>query len=1282
MAESYKGLTIKFGADYTELSKALTDIGKQTSAAQRELKAVQSALKLNPGNTQLLAKQQEALGQKVSATKSKLDAYNQALEILKKREQENGGLTESEQKQYDQLSRSIMTTEANLKQYTSQLGKARIEYAANDSVMGKVGSKVTELGDKYGSAGEKVAKVSGKASTALVGTATATYGAFEQVEKGQNVALKASGAIGEAANGIKQAVKDVASHAPGDFETVGTAVGGVSAHFKVTGGDLDDLSTKFLKFAKVTGTDVASDIESVSMSMKAFNVPASDTGNVLDLIASTAATTGLSVDTLTSAVNQNGSTFREMGLSLQDSVTLMGNFEAAGIPADQMLTGLKKAAANCAKSGQNMGDVLKQLVTDLQDPAKQADATKQAFDLFGSKAATSFVDAAESGRINLGALGGSIDSASGYVDKMKSETTTAGDKMAGAFKQITLAGADFGEGFAPIVEKAAGVIQGLATQVKELPEPEKEAAVNAVTMAAGITGVVAVGGKAVGGLSDMGKSITNAAKFFAKLGGAADDASGKLSVSNVAMGVAKGGAIALATAGIGFLIAIAADAVKKHQELTDATTGLEGAQRRAISSSKDQAGAVHDTAKSVLEVRAEVDKVSRAVDDAVSKQAQMAKSIEETFQKAYTSNGQLDAYTTTIDQLANQSGLSVKQQADLKLAVDELNKACGTSYSVIDAENGKIADQTGKVQENTGAIHDLVAAKKLSNEMDAASSAYQDAYKQQTVNSKNLTDAKKAEADAEQKLNEKKATTASWDLVGQAAIADLSIKVQQSKDKLKEQQDAYDSNAKAMDSYSDQMSLLKQAQDGGTKSIAAMMAGNQEFIASIEASGHSASSLASQMVALGVSSEQAQKILADPTSAKQLADNYDGTSTSLIDSLGKMVDGFDTTAAAAAAKTADISDAISKMTDADKSALSALGISTEDLANKLSDAGISSTDFAKLGGESFSKLYNSAHGDMSKVKQDLDILNHAKVDPKTVTISDDGTITAATGAIIGLDSITIKDKSYTVSDNGSIVTASGAVTGFDAQTLATKNYTVTDDGTIEFENGNVLDLDRMTINGKHYSVSNDGTINVENDSVYGLNANNIDNKNYYVSNNGTANTATDETNRVTDAVNNIPKNPEVTVSADTSTAWDQLVGIWNYLTGLVSHAWTIGVSASVDPNDHAAGGIRLNAAGGVRYHAGGAIATRAMPLDIVGEAGAEAIVPLTNKKYVTPFARAVAEQIAVVTAQGVPGVVQSPPAAPVVNISQKTQVVAADEDVYVAVTIANRALVSAANQYL
>lgn len=65
-------------------------------------------------------------------------------------------------------------------------------------------------------------------------------------------------------------------------------------------------------------------------------------------------------------------------------------------------------------------------------------------------------------------------------------------------------------------------------------------------------------------------------------------------------------------------------------------------------------------------------------------------------------------------------------------------------------------------------------------------------------------------------------------------------------------------------------------------------------------------------------------------------------------------------------------------------------------------------------------------------------------------------------------------------------------------------------------------------------------------------------------------------------------------------------------------------------SENAAGGIRLHADGGIvpRYHAsGGHIATKAVPLDIVGEAGAEAIVPLTNRKYSQPFVDLLADDI-------------------------------------------------------
>ena len=97
--------------------------------------------------------------------------------------------------------------------------------------------------------------------------------------------------------------------------------------------------------------------------------------------------------------------------------------------------------------------------------------------------------------------------------------------------------------------------------------------------------------------------------------------------------------------------------------------------------------------------------------------------------------------------------------------------------------------------------------------------------------------------------------------------------------------------------------------------------------------------------------------------------------------------------------------------------------------------------------------------------------------------------------------------------------------------------------------------------------------------------------------------------------------------------WNR-TGLNNYTaTGTVNIFKNITETVSrIFGSKNAAGGIRLHADGGIvpRYHADGAIATRAVPLDIVGEAGAEAIVPLTNRRYSEPFARQIAEQVAAI----------------------------------------------------
>ena len=120
-----------------------------------------------------------------------------------------------------------------------------------------------------------------------------------------------------------------------------------------------------------------------------------------------------------------------------------------------------------------------------------------------------------------------------------------------------------------------------------------------------------------------------------------------------------------------------------------------------------------------------------------------------------------------------------------------------------------------------------------------------------------------------------------------------------------------------------------------------------------------------------------------------------------------------------------------------------------------------------------------------------------------------------------------------------------------------------------------------------------------------------------------------------------------------------------YATGTISIFQNITRTVSeVFHRKNAAGGIRLNAAGGIRAHADGAvIATSAVPLDIVGEDGAEAIVPLTNRRYSQPFVDLIAEGVAEKAGK----------AGTYVNQTFNTRVVRSNEDLYVAASILNGA---------
>ena len=78
VASRIQGITVEIGGDTTKLSTALSKVNKEIRDTQSQLKDVNKLLKLDPGNTDLMAQKQKLLTQAISETKEKLDALKLA----------------------------------------------------------------------------------------------------------------------------------------------------------------------------------------------------------------------------------------------------------------------------------------------------------------------------------------------------------------------------------------------------------------------------------------------------------------------------------------------------------------------------------------------------------------------------------------------------------------------------------------------------------------------------------------------------------------------------------------------------------------------------------------------------------------------------------------------------------------------------------------------------------------------------------------------------------------------------------------------------------------------------------------------------------------------------------------------------------------------------------------------------------------------------------------------------------------------------------------------------
>lgn len=117
MTGSIKGISIQISGDTQPLQDALKDVNKESKNTQKELKEVEKALKMSPGNTDLIAQKQQLLARSIEQTRDKLDVLRTAQQQVEQ-QFANGDIGEE---QYRAFQRELSNCEAALQRYDSQM---------------------------------------------------------------------------------------------------------------------------------------------------------------------------------------------------------------------------------------------------------------------------------------------------------------------------------------------------------------------------------------------------------------------------------------------------------------------------------------------------------------------------------------------------------------------------------------------------------------------------------------------------------------------------------------------------------------------------------------------------------------------------------------------------------------------------------------------------------------------------------------------------------------------------------------------------------------------------------------------------------------------------------------------------------------------------------------------------------------------------------------------------------------------------------------------------------
>ncbi|RZI03037.1 phage tail tape measure protein [Staphylococcus condimenti] len=433
----------------------------------------------------------------------------------------------NEKASLNNLQRAIDKTTNEMKEFNKEQMIANSQYT-------KTADHMDNMAGKFGTIGSKMTDVGRNMTMGVTTPIVAGLGAAVKTSADFEAQMSRVGAIAQASGGEMKAMSNQAMELGAKTSQSASEVAKGMEELAALGFNANQVMSAMpgvISAAEASGADMATTATVMASSINSFNLKASDSSHVADLLATAANDSAADISYMGEALKYAGTPAKALGVSIEDTSAAIEIMSNAGLDGSTAGTVLRasfirlanptgKAAKEIEKMGIHltdnegkfvgMGNLVGQFREEMKGMTKEQKLANIST-VVGTEAASGFLALIEAGPDKVNQYSDSLKNSDGAskkaADQMKNNLKGALEQLKGAFETL---GIQVGKDLTPAIQGAAKGIQGFVEGFSSLPGWVRKGAIGMGLFAAAL-GPVALG------LGLVLRAVGSAAKGYASL---------------------------------------------------------------------------------------------------------------------------------------------------------------------------------------------------------------------------------------------------------------------------------------------------------------------------------------------------------------------------------------------------------------------------------------------------------------------------------------------------------------------------------------------------------------------------------------------------------------------------------------------------------------------------------------------------------------------------------------------------------------------------------------------